>query len=88
MRFFLKIFSNVTPLKKQEYEVMQFQEFRLLRLLSVSSQLHYVFLSSITSWMNWLKCYKQTILKSPDVVNYDLKGATVNISGAVNPASI
>jgi hypothetical protein len=32
--------------------------------------------------------YKQTILKSPDVVNYDLKGATVRISGAVNPASI
>jgi len=54
------------PLKKQEHfiasEYMQFHEVRLLRLLSVASQLHYVFLSSITSWMNWLKCYKVSVL--------------------------
>jgi hypothetical protein len=29
-----------SPLKKQEYEVMQYQEVMLLRLLSASSQLH------------------------------------------------
>jgi hypothetical protein len=46
------------PSKKQEYEAMQFQEVRLLSLLSVSSQLHDEFPSSITSWINWLKCYE------------------------------
>ena len=71
-----------TPSKKQEYEVMQFQEVRLLRLLSVSSQLHDEFLSSITSWINWLKCYKQRTLKRRNAVNYYLKAAIKKAASA------
>jgi hypothetical protein len=52
---FLRKYLAITPPKKQEHvitsEAMQFQEVRLLRLLSGSSQLHYVFLSLITRYV-------------------------------------